>query len=118
MNVTRQSLTPQCTQALSGIAANPDAAACLAPGSLLTAFLGGNNASIVGPINNWLTNLCGSPACTNDTLSAIVTNATTGCATELSAFGFNAAESGAKEQITAAVQIYYPTVRKVVCLKE
>lgn len=90
----------------------------MSPGSLVTAFLGSSNSSVVDPINNWLTNLCGSPACTNDTLSAIVNNATTGCATELSALGFNAADSGAKDQVTAAVETYYPTVRKVICLKE
>ncbi|KAF9463877.1 hypothetical protein BDZ94DRAFT_1257666 [Collybia nuda] len=111
-------LSDQCTRALSGIATSPDAAACLSPSSLVSVFLGSSNTSVVDPINGWLTSLCSSPACSNDTLAAIVTNATTGCAMELSALGFNAAESGAKEQITVAVQTYYPTLRKVICLKD
>ncbi|KAF9049832.1 hypothetical protein BJ165DRAFT_1525147 [Panaeolus papilionaceus] len=110
-----QSLSQQCTSTLTAIAGNPDAASCLSPTSLLPLLTGGSNNSVVPTINTWLTSICGAPACSNDTLAAVVKNATEGCSTELSAFGFN---SNLTPSITGLVQQYYPTVRKVVCLKD
>ncbi|KDR75769.1 hypothetical protein GALMADRAFT_248455 [Galerina marginata CBS 339.88] len=110
-----QSLTSSCTTALTGIATNPDAAACLSPGSLISLAAGGANSSIITPINSWLTSLCSSPACSNDTIAAVVQNVTTGCATDLSGLGFNPSLT---PSITSIIQQYYPTVRQVVCLKD
>jgi hypothetical protein len=58
--------------------------------------------------------MCGSPACSNDTIAAVVKNFTTGCSTELAAAGIGA---DALPTITATVQALYPTLRKVACLK-
>lgn len=113
--ISTSSLTTQCTNALAGVAASPDAASCLSLGSLLPIATAKNDTSIIAPINAWLTNLCGSPACSNETLAAVVQNITTGCSTELAATGFTA---DLTSSVTSAVQVYYPTVRKVVCLKE
>ncbi|PPQ65669.1 hypothetical protein CVT26_000301 [Gymnopilus dilepis] len=110
-----QSLSTQCTNALTGIATNPDAAACLAPGSLVQIIAGGANTSIVGPINTWLTNVCSAPACSNDTISAVVQNVTTGCSNELSGLGLS---SDMIPSITSLIQQYYPTARQVICLKQ
>ncbi|KAF8072177.1 hypothetical protein FPV67DRAFT_1372386, partial [Lyophyllum atratum] len=107
-------LSPACTQALTTIATSPDANACLTPSPLL-AIASDPSKSIVDPINNWLTSLCAAPSCSNATLAAIVTNATTGCAMELGALGFQAGDASA---VTAVIQGYYPTARKVVCLKD
>lgn len=108
-------LSTQCTNALTGIATNPDAAACLAPGSLVQIIAGGANTSIVGPINTWLTNVCSAPACSNDTISAVVQNVTTGCSNELSGLGLS---SDMIPSITSLIQQYYPTARQVICLKQ
>ncbi|PPQ63477.1 hypothetical protein CVT24_005134 [Panaeolus cyanescens] len=110
-----QSLSQQCTATLAAIAGNPDAASCLSPGSLVSIVAGGSSNSIVASIDGWLSNICGAPACSNDTLAAVVKNATEGCSTELSGLGFN---SNLTPTITGLVQQYYPTVRKVVCLKD
>ncbi|KIM40213.1 hypothetical protein M413DRAFT_446381 [Hebeloma cylindrosporum] len=110
-----QSLSTNCTAALTGIAANPDASKCLSPGSLVSVVAAGANNSIIPPINNWLTSLCGAPACSNDTIAAVVKNVTEGCSTELSGLGFT---SSLTPSITSIIQQYYPTVRKVVCLKD
>ncbi|KAF5370472.1 hypothetical protein D9615_009759 [Tricholomella constricta] len=107
-------LSQACTKALTTIATNPEANACLTPSPLIP-ILGDSNASIVEPINNWLTSLCAAPSCSNDTLAAIVTNATTGCLTELSSLGFQSSDTAG---ITTIIQQYYPTARKVVCLKD
>ncbi|KAJ3514330.1 hypothetical protein NLJ89_g2433 [Agrocybe chaxingu] len=89
--VSAQSLSTECTNALAGVAADPAASACLSVG------------------------LCGSPACSNETLASVVQNVTAGCSTELSGIGFT---SDSTPQVTSIVQQYYPTVRKVVCLKD
>ncbi|KAG5641203.1 hypothetical protein DXG03_005774 [Asterophora parasitica] len=108
------SLSQPCTQALTTIATSADANACLTPSPLIP-ILTNSNISIVEPINNWLTSLCAAPACSNNTLAAIVTNVTAGCSTELSLAGF---QSGDTSAVTALIQKYYPDVRNIVCLKD
>ncbi|KAG5640788.1 hypothetical protein DXG03_007193, partial [Asterophora parasitica] len=108
------SLSQPCTQALTIIATSADANACLTPSPLIP-ILTNSNTSIVEPINNWLTSLCAAPACSNNTLAAIVANVTTGCSAELTLAGF---QSGDTSAVTALIQKYYPTARNVVCLKD
>jgi len=109
-----QSLSAGCTKALTTIATSPEANACLTPSPLIS-IITNPSASIIDPINNWLGSLCAAPSCSNATLAAIVQNATAGCPTELAGLGFQTNDTTA---ITTIVQQYYPTVRKVVCLKE
>ncbi|KAF8200958.1 hypothetical protein BJ912DRAFT_947698 [Pholiota molesta] len=113
--VSAQSLSTACTNTLAVIAQNPDAASCLSPGSLVSLATGGANASVIPTINSWLTSVCGASACSNDTLAAVVQNVTSGCSTELSGLGLT---SSVASSITPLVQQYYPTVRKVACLKD
>lgn len=109
--VSAQQLSSACTTSLAQVAANPDAAACLSPASLIPLFTGSGNTSIVEPINNWLTNICSAAPCSNATLSAVVTTVAAGCSTELSI-------GNATDTVIQSVQQAYPTVRKVVCLKD
>ncbi|RXW21651.1 hypothetical protein EST38_g4214 [Candolleomyces aberdarensis] len=111
--VSAQSLSSGCTSALSSIALNPAASSCLNPLALVSIATGNSSQSIVPAVDNWLTGVCGAPACSNETIAQVVTNITTGCSTELSVTG--ADDAGA---ITTLVQQYYPTVRKVLCLKD
>jgi len=106
-------LSSGCTTALAQVAANPDAAACLSPSSLIPLFVGSGNTSIVDPINTWLTNICAAAPCSNATLSAVVTTVASGCSTDLPSLG-----SGSTATVIQSVQQMYPTVRKVVCLKD
>jgi len=105
-----QSLSSDCTNSLKGILASPEAA-CLNPATLLTFFVG--NQSVPDTINNWLSGLCSTGSCSNDTLAAIVANVTTGCASDISGVG-----AGVPATLTQVVQEVYPTVRSVVCLKD
>ncbi|KAG6819082.1 hypothetical protein H0H93_015653 [Arthromyces matolae] len=107
------SLSTACQTALTSIAISPDAGACLVPGPLIT-ILTNSSASIVDPINNWLTSLCAAPACSNDTLAGVVANATKGCSTEFATFGISSTDISG---LTTLVQQYYPAVRQAVCLK-
>lgn len=112
--ISAQSISSGCEKSVSDVIASPDAA-CLNPSGLLPIFLGGANTSLVAPINNWLTGFCSAAPCSNQTLAAIVTNVTTGCSNELKALGLG---SGTAAEITTTVQQFYPTVRKVLCLKD
>lgn len=102
----------QCFAALSNIAANTAASQCLAVNALIpvvTAAQG--NSSLIPPLNNWLGSMCGAPACSNDTLAAVVTNLTSGCSTYLNI-------SSDPTSLIPKVQSLYPTVRKILCLKQ
>jgi hypothetical protein len=61
-----------------------------------------------------LKGLCALGACSNDDLSVIVTNVTTGCATELEPILGNTQPAA----VVTLVEQAYPTVRKGVCLAD
>ncbi|KAF9522634.1 hypothetical protein CPB83DRAFT_864199 [Crepidotus variabilis] len=106
----------QCMTALEGVLASPDASGCLNTGALLALGIS-NNSTFVPALNTWVTGLCGQPACSNATLSAVTQNITSGCSTELKALGVNT-DKDSTSQLTQDIQTYYPTVRKVFCLKD
>ena len=106
-------VSTQCQNTLIAVAAS-SSAECLNPSGLLQVFLQGTSSSAVTPVDNWLKGLCKLGSCSNDNLSAIATNITTGCATDLESILGDAQPSA----IAAIVQKAYPTVRKGVCLAE
>ncbi|KAG6884149.1 hypothetical protein C0993_000926, partial [Termitomyces sp. T159_Od127] len=105
--------SPSFDWALTNVATSPDVLACLQPTQLLP-IVTNPNASVVDPVNQWLTQVCAASPCSNATLASIVSGLTSGCGTELQTFGFSASDNDA---ITSAVQEFYPTVRKAICLK-
>ncbi|KAJ7076371.1 hypothetical protein B0H15DRAFT_599593 [Mycena belliarum] len=113
-SVSALSLSSGCQSALTQVAGNADANACLSISSLISTVIQ-SNSSIVTPVDNMLKALCAAAPCTNATLSAIVTNITTGCSTELSSTGSSAPSAST---LTTLVQQYYPTVRNIVCLTD
>ncbi|KAL1673764.1 hypothetical protein EV122DRAFT_270167 [Schizophyllum commune] len=108
------SISSDCSSALLNVASNPEASACLSLGSL-TSLVTSQDESIVGPISDWLGNVCGAAACSNDTLSAITTNVTQGCSQELGTYGLSASDA---QDIIPIIQSYYPTVREALCLSD
>ncbi|KIK67285.1 hypothetical protein GYMLUDRAFT_238594 [Collybiopsis luxurians FD-317 M1] len=100
---------------LEGLLTSPDAA-CLNPGALLSFVVGNNAGNIVSTVNTWLTGICSSGACTNQSIANVMTNLTSGCSSELSSLGISVS-SIQSEAISIAQQVY-PTVRQVVCLKD
>jgi len=102
--------SPQCIIALGNIAGNTDANQCLALDALIQ-VAESNNTSIVGPVNTWLGNMCSATACSNATIAAIVTNLTAGCSAELNI-------SSSDPTLIPTVQSLYPTIRKILCLKD
>ncbi|KAF7376253.1 hypothetical protein MSAN_00040600 [Mycena sanguinolenta] len=112
-SVSAVSISSACQSALTGVAANSDANACLSVSSLLSTVLD-SNASIITPVDNMLKALCSAAPCSNATLSAVVTNITTGCSAELSSSG----SSVSAAEITTLVEQYYTTARSIICLTD
>ena len=82
----------------------------------LVSLISGNSSTAITPaVDNWLTGLCAAPACSNATITSVVSNVTAGCSTELSTEGVSTENNA---QISALIQQYYPTVRSIACLKE
>lgn len=109
------SLSQGCENALEGLLTSSDAA-CLNPSALLSFALGSNSGSIPATLNTWLTGICSSGSCTNDSISSVVTSLTSGCSTELSALGISTS-SIQNEAITIAQEVY-PTIRQIACLQD
>jgi hypothetical protein len=95
---------------LMTIAENPDAA-CLNPLNLLPIVLATGKNPMIAPIDRWLTGMCASQACSNNTISGVVTNLTNACASD-----FKLPPQSQISQTVATVQRYYATARKVSCL--
>ncbi|KAF9452917.1 hypothetical protein P691DRAFT_695906 [Macrolepiota fuliginosa MF-IS2] len=110
-------ISSQCTGALASIVTNTDANACLSPQSFLP-LATSTNTSVVGPINDWATNVCSAAPCSNQTLATVVSQIVAGCQNEISGGTSNEDPTTLANSITPLVQQYYPTVRKVVCLKD
>jgi len=109
------SVSPGCRSALTGFMASPDAA-CLNPSALLSFAINPPTTSIVGTIGNWMTGICSSAPCSNQTLASVITNITNGCSAEYStAVG---SHQITVPQVIQMVQEYYPVVREVACLKD
>jgi len=104
-------VSTQCQSTIITVAANPKAS-CLNPSALLQVFLQGGSNSVVTPVDTWLKGLCALGPCSNDDIASIVTNVTTGCASDLQPI-LGDAQPGS---LTPLVQEIYPTVRKGVCL--
>lgn len=111
-------LSSQCQGALAGIVADADANACLKPSDLIPLATASGNTSVVPIVDKWATDVCSSAPCSNQTLAKVVNLITTGCQAEISGGAQGVDPTTLATTITPLVQQYYPTVRKVVCLKK
>lgn len=111
------SISAGCQTALTNVLAANDTS-CLNPSGLVSVVAAVSNSSstsLVGPLNTWLTGLCSQPLCSNATLSALVTNVTSGCSNELEEVGLGISDPAT---FTALVEQFYPAVRQAFCLKD
>jgi len=106
-----QGVSAQCQSSLADILASPDAQ-CLNAAGFSPILVGDSSASVVGPIETWLTGMCSKNACSNQTLAAFMTNFTQGCSSDFPSLNLN------NQNTTSIVQEFYPTVRQIWCLKE
>ncbi|KAJ8456885.1 hypothetical protein ONZ45_g18539 [Pleurotus djamor] len=111
------SLSESCQNALGGVVTNSDTANCLNPSALISIALNGGNTSVVQPIDNWLGGMCSAAPCSNATLEATTRSVIQGCSTDLASIGLGTDESSISS-VVSQIQLYYPTVRKIACLKK
>lgn len=109
-----QSLSSGCKSTLTSIAASSDAS-CINVAGLIPLATASNATSIVGPINSWLAGICSTSACSNQTLSDLVTKIASGCSTDLQGLGIDSSNA---QEIVPYVQEAYPVVRQIVCLQD
>lgn len=111
-----QSDASQCNAALMAVALNVEAASCLDTAGLAGILTSADTSnSLVPSLDKWLTGLCSAPACTSQTLEDAFRNITTGCAVEFSIKGIMRQED--VDTVVPLIQRFYPTVRKIACLK-
>ncbi|KAH8108087.1 hypothetical protein BXZ70DRAFT_1015307 [Cristinia sonorae] len=106
-------LSDQCKATLTSVVITPSSS-CLNAQALVALVTASSDASLVGPIDNWLTGLCAKPACSNDTLTSIVNTVLKGCNSDLQSFGASFDPTVAVKYVLEV----YPTARKVVCLTD
>ncbi|KAH6913915.1 hypothetical protein BKA70DRAFT_1420688 [Coprinopsis sp. MPI-PUGE-AT-0042] len=103
----------ECINSITSLGGHPELSSCLNFPGIVSIFTAGNSTSLIPPINSWLTGLCGAPACSDATLTAVVANLSTSCADEMGNLGFDIVFQSA-----VAVRKGYPIARKVLCLKD
>ncbi len=108
------SLFSKCETTLANVVLSSDSQ-CLNAQALVGVLTTASDASLVSPINSWLTGMCSQPACTNDTLASVVSTIMSGCQSDVSSLGLGNITAS---QLTSIVQSVYPTARQVMCLKE
>ncbi|KZT27957.1 hypothetical protein NEOLEDRAFT_1239736 [Neolentinus lepideus HHB14362 ss-1] len=113
--VSAQSLSSGCISTLTSLVANPEFA-CLNAQALIP-LATNPTQSVITPVNQWLQGMCSQPACTNDVISAAVSNVTTGCQSDLEAHGLQTSSS-ALSLVTPVIQLAYPSVRQIACLQD
>lgn len=109
-----QSLSSTCTSSFTSAATGP-AGQCLNVAGLVPLATLSANSSIIAPIDSWLSTMCGSDPCTNDTIASVVSSVTSGCSSDISAAGI---DSAALSSLPAYIEQYYATGRQVVCLRD
>jgi hypothetical protein len=107
-------LSSSCLSTLRGLLTSCDAA-CLNPPSLLPLIVG-SEQSIPDTINTWMTGLCASGSCADESLVAIVSTVTRGCNQDL--INARMDVQGIQDKVSEMLKKAYPNVRKIMCLKE
>jgi len=113
--VSAQSLSSQCQSTLTTLATSSEASCLNLVGLIPLATANSSSTSIISPINSWLSGVCSTGACTNQTLSDVVTNITSGCSSDLQSLGLSTSNAQA---IIPYVQEAYPIVRQIACLQD
>jgi len=110
-------LSSSCTSALTGIITNSEATSCLAVSSLVPALSTPANASLVPVIANYEKAVCAAPTCSNSTITSLVQNIATGCASDLSGLGIDTNSSSAQSAIQQYAAPVYLLVKDLICLR-
>lgn len=108
------SLSSSCQTVATNILTGP-ASTCLGINSLISVALTPKNQSIISPIDNWLKSTCPQPACTNATIDSVISNITTGCATDLTQIGVTSDDI---QSMKPQIEGFYHIGREIFCLQD
>ncbi|KZT67171.1 hypothetical protein DAEQUDRAFT_406105 [Daedalea quercina L-15889] len=108
------SLSSTCQSTLAQLVTSTETT-CLNAQSLVGLVVSTSDASVISTINSWLTGMCSQTACSNQTLSDVVSNVTSGCSSDLQSAGISTSDPS---ELVSIVQQYYPTVREAACLAD
>ena len=105
------SLSPKCQQTVVGLFnSSGEAYQCLHVDSLIPALL--TNGSLIGPVDDYLSAVCYSDACSSSTFNQTINSVLSGCSTELNAYGVS--NSTVLQYVTYD---NYLLARDIACLK-
>lgn len=109
-------VTQSCQIAVLNILGNVDASNCLNTVGFATAVgkIGTNN-SAVQPATDWIAGICAQGPCSNNTITAVMRNLTSGCSDELNKAGVIMTNVSA---VIESVKTGYSGTRKALCLKD
>jgi len=108
-------LSAPCEGALNAAVSNQGISQCLNVIDAVNIVTLTANNSVIPPINTWLQGLCAAAPCDNSTLSTVAQNISTNCQSDLQKIGISASTA---QTIAADFVQFYPTIRKIACLKE
>ncbi|KAK7472754.1 hypothetical protein VKT23_000864 [Stygiomarasmius scandens] len=114
VSVNALSLTSSCQNSLKGLLTNEDAA-CLNVLSIAS-FALQDGGSPLNAVDAWLNGMCSTGACSDENISRLITNVTSGCSDDLANFGLSA--SDISSNVINIAQQVYPVVRQGLCLKD
>ncbi|KAK8854607.1 hypothetical protein IAR55_003346 [Kwoniella newhampshirensis] len=101
-------LSPNCQATILQLATNSSAAQCLHVD--LLAGLVTSNGSLIPGVDNYLSTICSSAPCTNETLTNTTQTVLQACSSDLTNFGIT------NQTLEYAMELY-PLAREVLCLK-
>jgi len=104
-------VSADCKTVLMKVAVDPGVSACLAPTALIPALTGSQNTSFIPTFGTWVNNMCSASPCSDATISSVVKNITTACASD------GGISSALLENLQNA-QFVYPIARKIMCLQD
>jgi hypothetical protein len=104
-----EDLSTSCINTLLAVVNNPEASSCLNAAGLIGVITTPTNSSYVPKVDSWVSGVCAVPACSSSLIGALSKNVTTGCTND---------SKKAAVQFTKSVMQYYPTVRRISCLKD
>jgi hypothetical protein len=108
-------LSASCQAVITELQRDNAAATCTDLAGLLNILATPKNDSLIAPIDGWLHSFCGAAPCSNDTISAVAQNITTGCATDLAGVGITASDVS---NVASLVDIILPFGKEIACLAD
>jgi len=108
-------LSASCQAVITELQRDNAAATCTDLAGLLNILATPKNDSLIAPIDGWLRSFCAAAPCSNDTLSSVAQNITTGCASDLNSVGITPDDVS---NVASLGQVIFPLGKEIACLAD